>query len=85
MFFIAGSNRVLGGTQDTLQVLTEAGEADMGDEIKHVTDIIDGASMKLLRSAAEAAFHKGDGRLMKFVQVRGSPKSNWHFRAPDLL
>ena len=69
LFFITGSNRILGGTQDTLQVLTEAGEADMGDEFRHITDIIDEASMKVLRSAAEAAFHKGDGRLMKFVQV----------------
>ena len=69
MFFITGSNRILGGTQDTLQVLTEAGEADFGDQLKHVTDILDEGTMKLLLSGAEAAFHKGDGRLMKFVQV----------------
>ena len=51
-------------------MLTEAGEADMGDQARHVTDIIEEDALKMLHSAAEAAFHKDDGRLMKFVQVR---------------
>jgi hypothetical protein len=42
----------------------------MGDQARHVTDIIEEEALKMLHSAAEAAFHKDDGRLMKFVQVR---------------
>ena len=70
LFFITGQNRILGGTQDTLQVLTETGEADFGDQIKVVSDIVDEASMSTLLTGAEAAFNKNHGQLMKFVEVR---------------
>jgi hypothetical protein len=69
LFFITGKNRILGGTQDTLQVLTETGEADFGDQIKVVSDIVDEASMHTLLTGAETAFNKNNGQLMKFVEV----------------
>lgn len=69
MFFIAGSGRILGGTQDTLEVLSESGEADMGDRNVSLGHIMDEATQEALMSAAETAFNKNNGQLMKFITV----------------
>jgi hypothetical protein len=73
MFFIAGSGRILGGTQDTLEVLSESGEADMGDKNVSLGHIMGEATQEALMSAAETAFNKNNGQLMKFITVGAMP------------
>ena len=90
MFFIAGSGRILGGTQDTLEVLSESGEADMGDRNVSLGHIMDEATQEALMSAAETAFNKNNRQLMKFITVspichaRGRRRTTQHMHPEGL-
>jgi hypothetical protein len=69
LFYCTGSGRVLGGTQDTLHLLSDGGDADLDDRMVLLEDLVDATDMGALQAAAEAAFRKGSEQLMKFAQV----------------
>ena len=69
LFYCTGSGRVLGGTQDTLHLLSDGGDADLDDRMVLLEDLVDATDMVALEAGAEAAFRKGSEQLMKFAQV----------------
>ena len=77
MFFLLGSGRILGGTQGTLRLLDKAGDADMGDCVRVVGDVVDSGTLQRLLAGAEAAFNKASGQLMPFLQVRTDCVWGW--------
>lgn len=69
LFFNLSTGSILGGTQDTLQLLSEAGDADLVTNPKSLHDVVDDATLGTLMAAAELAFNKGTGQIMRFMQV----------------
>ena len=71
MFVTTGSRMVLGGTQETLFLVSGSHYVDLEDTPVPLERFIDAATMDILLAGAASTFDKlGPGALMKCVKVR---------------
>jgi hypothetical protein len=70
IFFSIRSRRLLGGTQESLQLICGSGDTDLQDSEVGLDRFLDDRAMDMLMAGAESAFNKGAGnQLMKSVRV----------------